>query len=922
LSFAEDVLWTVTDNPSASEDIAKAITYDGSYIYVAGSDFAPVDEQWRIQKRNKSDGSIVWDVNDNPSSSTDGLMGVTCDGDYIYLSGYDGSLGDELWRIQKRNKSDGNDVWTVTDPGKAVPWAITYDDSHVYLAGAIFGPDDNQWKIQKRNASDGNEVWTQTQNWSGDADEAYAITSDDTYIYVAGWEHSIGNYQWRIQKRNKSDGNDVWDVNYNPSSSYDRATSITSDDAYIYVAGVDRAPGNDQWRILKLNKSDGSIVWDVNDDPGSSHDGLMGITCDGNYIWVAGYDSSQGDRQWRIQKRNKSDGSVVWTETENPSGSEDGASGITSDGTRIYVAGYDRSPGDYQWRIQKIGCAMYYVDANDGNDLNDGLTPETAFATIQKGIDEANDCDNVVVYPGLYLEELDFLGKAITVRSIEDAAVITAPDYYAVSFYHEEDGNSVFENFVIADSDVGFRFLGASPTVRYITVADCNLGAEATAGAEPDISRSIFCNNRDGDLDGCQATYSWSVDDNNHFVGEWGGSGSGDGQFNEPHSIAAEASGYVYVSDYANHRVQKFDTLGNFIGWWGGCNDASHVGSGHWHAPGSPHQPESGSGNGEFTYLHGIDVDSVGYIYVSDWQNQRIQKFTSDGSYVRQWGTAGSADGEFNQPTGIGVDPSGYVYVADTANHRVQKFTSDGDYVAQWGSYGSGNGQFQSPYDIGFDSSGYAYVSDYGNNRIQKFTSDGDYVAQWGSYGSGNGQFNHPHYIAVDVHACVYVSDGANDRIQKFTGDGAYLTQWGSSGSGNGQFNGPCGIAVDSSECVYVTDYSNDRVQKFLFPLFADADNGDYHLKSERGRYRATTDEWLLDDATSPCIDAGDPTIEPVNERMPNGGRVNMGAYGNTKYASMSEWTIKGDLDRSGRVDLRDFAIWAMDWLKDFEWAQ
>ncbi|MHC4156569.1 MAG: LamG domain-containing protein, partial [Planctomycetota bacterium] len=104
-------------------------------------------------------------------------------------------------------------------------------------------------------------------------------------------------------------------------------------------------------------------------------------------------------------------------------------------------------------------------------------------------------------------------------------------------------------------------------------------------------------------------------------------------------------------------------------------------------------------------------------------------------------------------------------------------------------------------------------------------------------------------------------------------------------------------------------------------PLFADANNADYHLLSDRGRYWPEHDVWVLDDVTSPCVDAGDPAIEPLNERMPNGGLVNIGAFGNTAYASMSEWTIVGDLDRSGRVDLRDFAIWTQDWLEEFEWA-
>ena len=61
---------------------------------------------------------------------------------------------------------------------------------------------------------------------------------------------------------------------------------------------------------------------------------------------------------------------------------------------------------------------------------------------------------------------------------------------------------------------------------------------------------------------------------------------------------------------------------------------------------------------------------------------------------------------------------------------------------------------------------------------------------------------------------------------------------------------------------------------------------GDYHLKSETGRWHPDTRSWLQDDMTSPCIDAGFPTSPVGDEPVPNGGRVNMGAYGGTTQAS------------------------------------
>ena len=63
---------------------------------------------------------------------------------------------------------------------------------------------------------------------------------------------------------------------------------------------------------------------------------------------------------------------------------------------------------------------------------------------------------------------------------------------------------------------------------------------------------------------------------------------------------------------------------------------------------------------------------------------------------------------------------------------------------------------------------------------------------------------------------------------------------------------------------------------------------GDYHLKSQAGRWDPATQNWVEDDVTSPCIDAGDPNSPIGYEPFPNGGRINMGAYGGTSEASRS----------------------------------
>ena len=70
-------------------------------------------------------------------------------------------------------------------------------------------------------------------------------------------------------------------------------------------------------------------------------------------------------------------------------------------------------------------------------------------------------------------------------------------------------------------------------------------------------------------------------------------------------------------------------------------------------------------------------------------------------------------------------------------------------------------------------------------------------------------------------------------------------------------------------------------------PQYADRSKQDYHLKSKAGRWDGKA--WANDSISSPCIDAGDPSLDYSNEPKPNGNRINIGPDGNTKYASKTE---------------------------------
>jgi len=167
----------------------------------------------------------------------------------------------------------------------------------------------------------------------------------------------------------------------------------------------------------------------------------------------------------------------------------------------------DDDKGDYSGSAYVFGLD-WHVDGVNGDDNNDGRSPETAFATIQKGINSAENDEIVLVYPGVYNETIDFLGKAITVQSAEDAAILQAQDYFAVLFCSGEGPGSILKNFVIENSFMAIFIDGSSPTITNVTIVDNGFGIAAYTGSQPNISNSIFWNNIFGDLFGCQATYS------------------------------------------------------------------------------------------------------------------------------------------------------------------------------------------------------------------------------------------------------------------------------------------------------------------------------------------------------------------------------------------------------------------------------
>ncbi len=226
-----------------------------------------------------------------------------------------------------------------------------------------------------------------------------------------------------------------------------------------------------------------------------------------------------------------------------------------------------------------------------------------------------------------------------------------------------------------------------------------------------------------------------------------------------------------------------------------------------------------------------------------------------------------------------------------------------------------------------------------------------------GNTSLGSGGAVSASYCYVNMTACTIVGNRADGRGGGiFSDEAARVTVsnsivHGNSASGANQMGYPPYPDENGIRRYIIVGYSNihggkEAVEGWGFttwqegnidvdPLFADPghwdDNdtptdksddtwieGDYHLKSYAGRWEPVQEEWVADDVHSPCIDAGDPEADYSAEPAYNGGRINIGAYANTEYASRTGYCPEhpiGDLDGDCKVTFADLAMLAGSWM-------
>ncbi|MGE0426075.1 MAG: 6-bladed beta-propeller [Reyranellaceae bacterium] len=213
------------------------------------------------------------------------------------------------------------------------------------------------------------------------------------------------------------------------------------------------------------------------------------------------------------------------------------------------------------------------------------------------------------------------------------------------------------------------------------------------------------------------------------LAGSWG-----EGRLAEPHYISAASNGTMLVADRDAHQVLRFDAAGTLV-----------------QALGRRHHP---SLDAPFNHPTAAAEAADGEIYVADgYGNSSVHRFAADGTLMRTWGGHGDGPGAFTTPHAIWVDRFDRVLVGDRENNRVQVFDRDGTFITAWGD-------FYHPMQIWVDDRDHVFVTDQ-IPRISLLSPEGRLI------GRCRGAINGAHGICGDAEGNLYLAELPPQEITK-----------------------------------------------------------------------------------------------------------------------------------------------------------
>ncbi len=213
------------------------------------------------------------------------------------------------------------------------------------------------------------------------------------------------------------------------------------------------------------------------------------------------------------------------------------------------------------------------------------------------------------------------------------------------------------------------------------------------------------------------------------FHAAWGA-----GEVADAHGIFISSDNRVFLVDRDAHEIQIRDGSGGRLG-----------------EIGQRHRPNF---QAPFNSPTDIALAADGEMYVSDgYGNSLVHRFSAGGEHLASWGTCGAGPGEFTTPHAVWVDSRDRVLVADRENNRVQVFDREGSYLDSWGD-------FYHPMDIAEDDRGRILVTDQ-IPRLSMLDGDGRLV------GRSRAVWNGGHGVACNATGDIFLAENRPSRITK-----------------------------------------------------------------------------------------------------------------------------------------------------------
>jgi len=181
---------------------------------------------------------------------------------------------------------------------------------------------------------------------------------------------------------------------------------------------------------------------------------------------------------------------------------------------------------------------------------------------------------------------------------------------------------------------------------------------------------------------------------------------------------------------------------------------------------------------GEFQKASSFHLSSSGFLYITDSGNNKLCKYDTLGTLIKETGGFGWKEEAFDYPSDVFATTLN-VYVCDKNNHRIQNFDKDLNFISQLSTRENETEEerFGYPLSVATSSQGDLFILDSENKRILKFDLFGRYIQNFGGMDAGSFSLNNPVHFGVSASLKIFVIDGSNIVVFDNYGNGLSIIE-------------------------------------------------------------------------------------------------------------------------------------------------